>query len=39
MNTARSCPAVLSIHTSGGDYIIVMGGCSGVDWTCTVELK
>ena len=37
MNTARSRPAVVS--TSGGDYIIVIGGC-GDDgrWTDTVEL-
>ena len=37
MNTARSYPAVVS--TSGGDYIIVIGGYDGVDWTGTkVEL-
>ena len=37
MNTARSLPAVVS--TSGGDYIIVIGGYrDGVDWTGTVEL-
>ena len=37
MNTARSRPAVVS--TSGGDYIIVIGGyCGGGDWTGTVEL-
>ena len=37
MNTVSSCPAVVS--TSGGDYIIVIGGCGdGVNWTCTVEL-
>ena len=35
MNIVRSSPAVVS--TSGGDYIIVIGGC-GVSWTCTVEL-
>ena len=35
MNTALSCPAVVS--TSGGDYIIVIGG-GGVGWTGTVEL-
>ena len=34
MNTARSFPAVVS--TSGGDYIIVIGGYRG--WTGTVEL-
>ena len=28
MNTARSCPAVVS--TSGSDYIIVIGGCGDV---------
>ena len=36
MNTARSIPAVVS--TSGGDYIIVIGGCSDGSWTGTVEL-
>ena len=36
MNTARSRPAVVS--TSGGDYIIVIGGHGIVDWTGTVEL-
>ena len=37
MNTARSFPAVVS--TSGGDYIIVIGGCGdGGGWTGTVEL-
>ena len=37
MNTARSRPAVVS--TSGGDYIIVIGGCGvGGVWTGTVEL-
>ena len=36
MNTARSNPAVVS--TSGGDYIIVIGGYGGGDWTGTVEL-
>ena len=37
MNTARSYPAVGS--TSGGDYIIVIGGRDdGVNWTGTVEL-
>ena len=35
MNTARSYPAVVS--TSGGDYIIVIGGY-GDGWTGTVEL-
>ena len=37
MNTALSCPAVVS--TSGGDYIIVIGGCGeGGVWTGAVEL-
>ena len=37
MNTAHSRPAVVS--TSGGDYIIVSGGCGdGGGWTGTVEL-
>ena len=36
MNTARSRPAVVS--TSGGDYIIVIGGCDDGGWTGTVEL-
>ena len=37
MNTVRSSPAVVS--TSGGDYIIVIGGCGdGGGWTGTVEL-
>ena len=36
MNTARSHPAVVS--TCGGDYIIVIGGRGGGDWTGTVEL-
>ena len=37
MNTAHSSPAVVS--TSGGDYIIVIGGCGDGDcWTGTVEL-
>ena len=37
MNTARSSPAVVS--TSGGDYIIVIGGYGdGGDWTGKVEL-
>ena len=37
MNNARSSPAVVS--TSGGDYIIVIGGCGvGGGWTGTVEL-
>ena len=37
MNTACSYPAVVS--TSGGDYIIVIGGYCGVGgWTDTVEL-
>ena len=36
MNTARSSPAVVS--TSGGDYIIVIGGCGDGSWTGTVEL-
>ena len=37
MNTARYSPAVVS--TSGGDYIIVIGGYGGgVAWTSTVEL-
>ena len=35
-NTARSHPAVVT--TSGGDYIIVIGGHGIVSWTCTVEL-
>ena len=35
MSTARSHPAVVS--TSGGDYIIVIGG-HGDDWTVNVEL-
>ena len=35
MNTARYSPGVVS--TSGGDYIIVIGGY-GVNWTGTVEL-
>ena len=36
MNTVRSRPAVVS--TSGGDYIIGIGGSGDVDWTGTVEL-
>ena len=36
MNTARSRPAVVS--TSGGDYIIVIGGGGVGGWTGTVEL-
>ena len=36
MNTVRSHPAVVS--TSGGDYIIVIGGLGGGVWTGTVEL-
>ena len=36
MKTARSRPAVVS--TSGGDYIIVIGGCGDGGWTGTVEL-
>ena len=36
MNTARSSPGVVS--TSGGDYIIVIGGCGDGGWTGTVEL-
>ena len=37
MNTACSSPGVVS--TSGGDYIIVIGGyCDGGSWTGTVEL-
>ena len=36
MNNARSSPAVVS--TSGGDYIIVIGGCGDGGWTGTVEL-
>ena len=36
MNTARSYPAVVS--TSGGDYIIVIGGYGDGSWTGTVEL-
>ena len=36
MNTARSYPAVVS--TSGGDYIIVIGGWGVGGWTGTVEL-
>ena len=37
MNTALSSPAVVS--TSGGDYIIVIGGLGGVSWTCTFQVK
>ena len=36
MKTARSLTAVVS--TSDGEYILVIGGCSGVQWTTTVEL-
>ena len=36
MNTAHSCPAVVS--TSDSDYIIVIGGYDGDRWTTTVEL-
>ena len=36
MNTARSSPGVVS--TSGGDYIIVIGGYGDGGWTGTVEL-
>ena len=36
MNTAHSFPGVVS--TSGGDYIIVIGGCGDDGWTGTVEL-
>ena len=36
MNTARSCPAVVS--TSDGDYLIAIGGCGSDCWTATVEL-
>ena len=37
MNAAHSDPAVVS--TSGGDYVIVIGGYGDVDgWTATVEL-
>ena len=36
MNTLRSSPAVVS--TSGGDYIIVIGGYGDDGWTGTVEL-
>ena len=36
MNTGSSCPAVVS--TSDGEYIIVIGGWNGDDWTATVEL-
>ena len=37
MNTARSRPALVS--ASGGDYVIVIGGCGdGGGWTGTVEL-
>ena len=36
MNNARLSPAVVS--TSGGDYIIVIGGCGDGGWTDTVEL-
>ena len=36
MNTACSYPAVVS--TSDGDYLIVIGGDDGDDWTATVEL-
>ena len=37
MNTARSCPAVVS--TSDGEHLIVIGGDIGDgDWTATVEL-
>ena len=36
MNTARYRPAVVS--TSDGDYLIVIGGYGGSQWTATVEL-
>ena len=36
MNTARSHTAVVS--TSDGEYLIVIGGSVGGDWTATVEL-
>ena len=36
MNTAHYSPAVVS--TSGGDYLIVIGGYDGGRWTATVEL-
>ena len=36
MNTARSESTVVS--SSDGEYIIVIGGHRGVDWTTTVEL-
>ena len=36
MNTACFRPAVVS--TSGGDYLIVIGGYDGGRWTATVEL-
>ena len=36
MNTARSCPAVVS--TSDGKHLIVIGGFVGGGWTATVEL-
>ena len=36
MNTARSDSTV--VNTSGGDYIIVIGGCGVGGWTGTVEL-
>ena len=36
MNTVRSYTAVVS--TSDGNYIVVIGGYVGVDWTATVEL-
>ena len=36
MNTACSRPAV--VCTSDGDYLIVIGGHDGDDWTATVEL-
>ena len=36
MNTARSCPAVVS--TSDSKHLIVIGGFGGGSWTATVEL-
>ena len=36
MNTTRSHTAVVS--TSDGEYLIVIGGFAGFDWTATVEL-
>ena len=38
MNTARYSPAVVSRMSSGGDYIIVIGGCGSSGLTVAVEL-